>query len=76
MDALLKDENIAAHEIIDDHMQINGTAFDEPPEIASEQTVETEDMDTIGEEKRTRTRSSSGGSLKSARNVIGPGSKV
>ncbi|KAJ8984933.1 hypothetical protein NQ317_012183 [Molorchus minor] len=80
VDNLLKDEQIAEGEEASDLHPSNGFEYmeqvDHPPEVAAEQTVETDlpvPVNLVEVKKRTRSTSNS---LKPGRHVIGPGSKV
>ncbi|CAH1115484.1 unnamed protein product [Psylliodes chrysocephalus] len=85
---LLKQENVIVepeHQSIDQQQHNNGVIymdqFEQPPDVASEQTVESEvpvPMAFIEVRRSTRssTSSSNSNSLKPGRHIIGPGSKV
>ncbi|XP_028130240.1 zinc finger protein 569 isoform X1 [Diabrotica virgifera virgifera] len=85
VDNLLKQENVFVDpepepEHLDQHSQPNNgiiymDQFEEPPEVASEQTIESESPSTVEIKMMTRSRANSN-SLKPGRHIIGPGSKV
>ncbi|KAG5867641.1 hypothetical protein JTB14_006717 [Gonioctena quinquepunctata] len=79
---LLKQENILDQELTDNPQHSNGLIymdqFEQPPDVAAEQTVESE-AEPVVETRKTRSRSTSSSnsiSLKPGRHIIGPGSKV
>ncbi|XP_074031773.1 uncharacterized protein isoform X2 [Leptinotarsa decemlineata] len=80
---LLKQESVTDEQELQENQQhINGVVFadqfEQPPEVAAEQTVESE-VEPVVEMRKTRSRSTSSSnsnSLKPGRHIIGPGSKV